>query len=101
VQEQMIDRRLTEFMFERLRLGYLSLSSSFFVCPQCGGFNGVIDMNGTDNMMLLPNDFHRKNHDKSSKYSQTVRYHLRDRWNALIAATQKMILTKFAMLSSR
>lgn len=48
--------------------------------------HGVIDMNGTDNMMLLPDDFHRKNHDKSSKYSQTVRYHLQDRWNALTEA---------------
>lgn len=46
----------------------------------------VIDMNGLDNMMLLPDDFHKKNHDKYSKYSQTVRYHLRDRWNALVEA---------------
>jgi A nuclease family of the HNH/ENDO VII superfamily with conserved AHH len=48
--------------------------------------HGVIDMNGPDNMMLLPNDFHKKNHDKNSKYSQIVRSHLRDRWNALIEA---------------
>lgn len=47
---------------------------------------GVINMNSSDNMMLLPDDFHRKNHDRNSKYSQTVRYHLHDRWNALVEA---------------
>lgn len=45
-----------------------------------------IDMNGSDNMMLLPDEFHNKNHAQYSKYSQTVRYHLRDRWNALAEA---------------
>jgi hypothetical protein len=48
--------------------------------------HNVVNMNGSDNMMLLPDDFHRKNHDQYSKYSQTVRYHLRDRWNALVEA---------------
>lgn len=48
--------------------------------------HGVIDMNSSDNMMLLPDDFHKKNHDKYSKYSQTVRYYLRERWNALVEA---------------
>ncbi len=43
-------------------------------------------MNGSDNMMLLPDDFHNKNHDRNSKYSQTVRYHLHDRWNVLVEA---------------
>lgn len=46
----------------------------------------VIDMNGRENRMLLPKEFHEKNHDEDSKYSQTVRYHLRERWNALVEA---------------
>lgn len=45
---------------------------------------GVIDMNGRENRMLLPTKFHNENHTKNSKYSLTVRYHLRDRWNALV-----------------
>lgn len=46
----------------------------------------VIDMNGRENRMLLSDEFHKENHAQYSKYSQTVRYHLRDRWNALVEA---------------
>jgi hypothetical protein len=45
-----------------------------------------INMNGSDNMMLLPDEFHRANHSKDSPYSQIVRSYLRDRWNALVEA---------------
>lgn len=45
-----------------------------------------IDMNGRENRMLLSEEFHRKSHDENSKYSQTVRYHLRDQWNDIIDA---------------
>jgi hypothetical protein len=47
---------------------------------------GVIDMNGSDNLMPMPSEIHRKCHDENSPYSQTVRRHLRDRWNALMEA---------------
>ncbi len=46
----------------------------------------VIDMNDRENKMLLPDEFHDEHHGKDSKYSQIVRSHLRDRWNALVEA---------------
>jgi len=46
----------------------------------------VIDMNSGENMMLLPSEFHTKNHTKDSKYSLTVRRYLKDRWNDLAEA---------------
>lgn len=46
----------------------------------------VIDMNGRENRMLLSKDVHKKSHDENSKYSQIVRYHLRDQWNDLVDA---------------
>jgi A nuclease family of the HNH/ENDO VII superfamily with conserved AHH len=42
-----------------------------------------IDMNGKDNLMRLPDEFHRKNHSTTSKYSKTVRHYLEERWNNL------------------
>lgn len=44
------------------------------------------DMNGEDNLMPLPFEVHKKSHKEDSGYSQTVRYYLRDRWNALVEA---------------
>ncbi len=41
---------------------------------------------GDENLMPLPEDFHKKHHARGSKYCQTVTYHLRDRWNALVEA---------------
>lgn len=44
------------------------------------------DMNGSDNMMPVPYEIHKKCHAEDSPYSHTIRYHLRDRWNALVEA---------------
>lgn len=41
---------------------------------------------GKDNLMPLPEDFHKKHHARNSKYCQTLRYYLQDRWNALVEA---------------
>ncbi len=49
----------------------------------------LIDMNGNDNKMLLPHEFHERNHNSSSEYSKTVRYYLDDRWNALTEAGEE------------
>ena len=44
------------------------------------------DMNGEDNMMRMPSEIHKKCHDEYSQYSNIIRHHLRDRWNALVEA---------------
>jgi hypothetical protein len=41
---------------------------------------------GNDNLMPLPKNFHKQYHTRNSKYCETIRYYLKDRWNALVEA---------------
>ncbi|MCL1469107.1 AHH domain-containing protein [Argonema antarcticum] len=47
---------------------------------------GVLKKDGNENLMPLPDEFHRKNHGSSSPYSRTLRKHLEKRWNQLMDA---------------
>lgn len=48
--------------------------------------HGVFKKDGLENLIKLPKNFHKENHGRNSKYSQTVHYYLQDRWNALVEA---------------
>lgn len=61
------------------------------LCDQCeltiaGTRYGVFKKDGDENLMLLPNEFHKKNHSPGSPYSNLLRDVLRQRWNALVDA---------------
>lgn len=61
------------------------------LCDKCeltikGTRYGVFNKDGGENLMPLPDEFHKRNHAPKSPYSNLLRDVLRERWNELAEA---------------
>jgi len=91
------DREQSELIQQLKKKNYPSAGGGFvnhhiiphFICNESALVIAAVkysrfNKDGDDNLMRLPQDFHKKHHTRGSKYCQTLSYHLRDRWNALV-----------------
>lgn len=92
----MPDRERSQVMQELKNKKYPSAGGGFcnhhiiphFLCNESqlvieAAKHNRFNKDGDDNLIPLPKDFHKKHHNRTSKYCKTVRRYLEDRWNAL------------------